>query len=167
MLFLFSSLPRVLPRVFFLLLFAIFINGCTTTGETPQIDNLAEEAGNHKFDAWRLERSAQFEAINVLLDEADILMEKQAYDAAADKLERVLRIRPDYAPAWSRLSWLALQTDRPKRAVEMARRSNSLAYAWPELQSLNWAFIRSASKQLNDQAGYDQADQQIKALKAF
>lgn len=158
---------HLLPRSLFCLFFIVLISGCTTTGETPALDNLAEEAGNYKFEAWRLDNSAQFNAINVLLDEADLLMQKQTYNAAADKLERVLRIRPDYAPAWSRLSWLALQTDRPKRALEMARRSNSLAYANPDLQTLNWAFIRSASKQLNDENSYNQANQQIKALKAF
>ncbi|HEB81739.1 MAG TPA: hypothetical protein ENJ11_02635 [Gammaproteobacteria bacterium] len=153
-------------RFLLLLVFAGFISGCTTTGQAPQPDQLID-TGNYKFDAWRLENDPQLEAINVLLDDADAQIELQNYELATDKLERVLRIRPDYAPAWSRLSWLALQTDRPKRAVEMARRSNSLAYTRPELQMLNWAFIRSASELLQDQNLFDEADMQIKALQAF
>ncbi len=136
---------------------------CATPG--PQ----ATEAvpGNHKYGAWRLDSSRDFEAINVLLDEVDRLIENNRMDAAGDKLERVLRIKPEYAPAWSRLSWVALQTDAPERSVQMAKRSNSFAYSDPELQLLNWSFIRSASQRLNDIETYDLADQKINSLKTF
>jgi len=126
-----------------------------------------DEAGLYKYDAWRLKNTAEFEAINVLLDESDMLIEKNAFDAASDKLERVLRIKPNYAPAWSRLSWLALQMNSPKRSVQMAKRSNSFAFSDPELQSLNWSFIRDASKFLNDEESYYRANQKIESLKAF
>ena len=124
-------------------------------------------SGNYKYDAWRPANSAEYEAINVLLDEADALIENRAYNAAADKLERVLRIKPGYAPAWSRLSWLALQMNSPKRSVQMAKRSNSFAISDPELQSLNWSFIRAASKALDDEETYYRANQKIESLKAF
>ncbi len=88
-------------------------------------------------------------------------------NAAADKLERILRIKPDYAPAWSRLSWLALQTNSPERSVQMAKRSNSFAQSNTELQSLNWSFIRAASQLLNDDETYLRANQKIESLKAF
>ena len=96
-----------------------------------------------------------------------MLIEKQALNAAADKLERVLRIKPEYAPAWSRLSWLALEMDSPERSIQMAKRSNSFAYSDAELQLLNWTFIRTASEQLQDKASYDRADQKINSLKTF
>ena len=123
--------------------------------------------GNHKYDAWRLSNTTELEAINVLLDESDRLIESYAYNAASDKLERVLRIKPQYAPAWSRLSWLALQMNSPKRSVQMAKRSNSFAFSDPELQALNWSFIRSASKTLQDEDSYNRANQKIESLKAF
>jgi hypothetical protein len=82
-------------------------------------------------------------------------------------LERVLRIKPSYAPAWSRLSWLALQMNLPKRSVQMAKRSNSFAFSNPDLQSLNWSFIRAASQSLNDEATYQRANQKIESLKVF
>ncbi len=151
------------------LLLAVLLGSCASTekrdgaaGEPAQ-----SEAGSYKYDAWRLDTSGEYEAINVLLNQADELIEKKLFDAATDKLERVLRIKPEYAPAWSRLSWLALQTDAPKRAVQMAKRSNSFAFSEPELQSLNWTFIRAASKALNDEDAYFRANQKIEALKIF
>ena len=158
-----------MPVIMLLLLSLIqLLAGCSTTGQ-PTVDAVSTEVeeGNYRYDAWRPNSSEEFAAINVLLDEADVLMQRQAYDAAADKIERVLRIRPDYAAAWSRLSWLALQTDSPKRSVFMAKRSNSLAQADPELQSLNWSFIRAASKALNDEDTFFRANQKIESLKAF
>lgn len=125
------------------------------------------ETGSYRFSAWRLSNSGEFEAINVLLNEVDELIERHGYNAAADKLERILRIKPHYAPAWSRLSWLALQMDLPKRSVQMAKRSNSFAVSDPELQSLNWMFIRNASKVLNDDDAYFRANQKIESLKSF
>ncbi len=130
-------------------------------------DSIVDETGNYKYDAWRLDNTGEFEAINVLLDEADLLIENHAYNAAADKLERALRIKPEYAPAWSRLSWLALQMNSPSRSVQMAKRSNSFAFSDPELQSLNWSFIRTASEQLNDEDSYYRANQKIESLKVF
>ncbi len=151
------------------LLLVIFLASCASTekrdgmaGEAAQV-----ETGSYKYDAWRPDTSGDYEAINLLLKEVDDLIEKKAFDAATDKLERVLRIKPEYAPAWSRLSWLALQMDAPKRAVQMAKRSNSFAFSDPELQSLNWTFIRAASRALNDEDGYFRANQKIESLKIF
>ena len=148
-------------------LFAILLSSCASTDKQVSLEDQADESATYKYDAWRLVRERDFEAINVLLNDADVLIEKQAYDAATDKIERVLRIKPDYAPAWSRLSFLALQTNSPERAVQMAKRSNSYAYSDPELQLLNWSFIRSASQLLNDDDGYYRANQKIESLKAF
>jgi hypothetical protein len=130
-------------------------------------DSIVDQPAHYKYDAWRLNGSPEFEAINVLLDEADVLIANQNINAAADKLERVLRIKPDYAPAWSRLSWLALQSNSPERSVQMAKRSNSFAQSDTELQSLNWTFIRAASQLLNDEDSYLRANQKIESLKAF
>jgi len=147
------------------LLFFMLLASCASTNK--QADSVVDESGNYKYDAWRLNSSAELEAINILLDEVDVLIENDALNAAADKLERVLRIKPEYAPAWSRLSWLALQMDSPKRSIQMAKRSNSFAYSNPELQALNWSFIKSASQKLQDEASYNRANQKIDSLKAF
>jgi len=160
---------RVFFRLTGCLLLAVFLASCASTEKRDGIagEPAQSETGNYKYDAWRPDTSGEYEAINVLLDEADVLIEKKSFDAATDKLERVLRIKPEYAPAWSRLSWLALQADSPKRAVQMAKRSNSFAFSDPELQSLNWSFIRAASKALNDEDAYFRAKQRMESLKIF
>jgi len=150
------------------LFLSMMLISCVSIDKQAMTEGAArDEAGLFKYEAWRLKNSAEFEAINVLLDESDMLIENNAFNAASDKLERVLRIKPDYAPAWSRLSWLALQMNSPERSVQMAKRSNSFAFSNPELQSLNWSFIRSASKTLNDEESYHRANQKIESLKAF
>lgn len=154
-------------RLFSLMIFTVMLASCASTEKHTMSDSVVDETGNYKYEAWRLDNSGEFEAINVLLDEADMLIENHAYNAAADKLERALRIKPEYAPAWSRLSWLALQMNSPSRSVQMAKRSNSFAFSDPELQSLNWSFIRKASKLLNDEDSYHRANQKIESLKVF
>ncbi|NOQ87786.1 MAG: hypothetical protein GQ550_02590 [Gammaproteobacteria bacterium] len=154
-------------RLISCLLLTVFLVACAATDKRAADGADQLEVGSYKYDAWRLNASGEYEAINVLLDEADVLIEKKAFNAAADKLERVLRIKPEYAPAWSRLSWLALQMNSPERSVQMAKRSNSFAFSDPELQALNWSFIRTASKELNDEDSYHRANQKIESLKIF
>ena len=154
------------------LFLTIMLISCASTEKHSMSDSVVDETrDNYKYDAWRPTRdtvgTTEFEAINVLLEESDVLIENRAYDAASDKLERVLRIKPKYAPAWSRLSWLALQMNSPKRSVQMAKRSNSLAFSDPALQSLNWSFIRAASEVMQDEVSYERANQKIESLKAF
>ena len=153
-------------RIFVALFLSMLIVSCASIDDRVP-DKITVDSANYKYAAWRLNSSQEFEAINVLLDEVDVLIENQNVNTAADKLERILRIKPDYAPAWSRLSWLALQMNSPKRSVQMAKRSNSFAHSNLELQSLNWSFIRAASQQLNDDETYIRATQKIESLKAF
>jgi hypothetical protein len=149
-----------------IILFMLLIS-CASFDQQSSRSTDIDEAAGIKYDAWRLDNYTGYEAINVLLIEADGLIEHQNYNAATDKLERVLRISPEYAPAWSRLSWLALQMNSAKRSVQMAKRSNSFAYTNPQLQLLNWSFIRDASQILDDKNTYDRAVQKIELLETF
>ena len=153
-------------RLTICLLLSIFIISCASTSP-PVGDDIVEKSADYKYTAWQINDSKTYEAINALLEQADVLIKNKNVNAAEDKLERVLRIKPDYAPAWSRLSWLALQVNDPERALQMAKRSNSFAQSDVKLQTLNWSFIRAASQQLNDEETYLQADRKIEALKAF
>lgn len=143
----------------------LLLVSCASTDRRDLDESFTETQSNLKYDGWRLDNSIEFGAINVLLSEVDKLIANDAFDAATDKLERVLRIKPEYAPAWSRLSWLALQTDSPKRAVQMAKRSNSFAYSNTKLQLLNWSFVLAASEALNDEEAFFRASQKIESLK--
>ncbi len=156
-----------ISRIIFAGFLFLLLVSCASTEKQIESDVDVGHMGNARFDAWRLVSSEELDAINVLLDEVDLLIESHELNAAADKLERVLRIKADYAAAWSRLAWLALAMDSPKRAIQMAKRSNSFAYSDPELQLLNWSFIRSASERLNDAAALQRAQQKIDSLKTF
>jgi hypothetical protein len=153
-----KSLFRLLSCV----LLAALISSCVSPGKLPVEDPGVESQS--KFPAWQLDNPFEHEAINELLGEVDRLIETNALEAAEDKLERVLRIKSSYAPAWSRLSWLALEEGSPKRAIQMAKRSNSFAYGNIDLQSLNWTFIRDASQILGDEENYQRATQKIESL---
>jgi len=158
---------------FFRLLSCLLLTGllisCASTERRSGEDALDDVSSStlpasYKYHAWRPDTSGELEAISVLLMESDNLIDDGAYDAASDKLERALRIQPNCASAWSRLSWLALQTNSPDRAVQMAKRSNSFSYSNSKLQSLNWSFIRKASKKLHDEALFARASQKIESL---
>ena len=155
------SLFRLLSCVFL----AALLISCVSPGKLPSEE--PDFVGHSKFPAWRVDNSSEHEAINVLLSEVDTLIETNAFDAAEDKLERVLRIKSAYAPAWSRLSWLALEEGSPKRAIQMAKRSNSFAYGNIDLQSLNWSFIRDASQILGDEENYQRATQKLDSFQSL
>lgn len=155
-----------LLRLSCFLFLSILLFSCAST-DKPSVDDSLTKAVSYKYEAWRLDDAQEFEAINVLLDEVDELIENRRFDAATDKLERVLRIRAEYAPAWSRLSWIALQTDFPQRSIEMAKRSNSFAHSDTPLQLLNWHFISDASQMLNDGELHLRARQKIDSLSAL
>ncbi len=160
-----------LYRLLSCLLLTALLASCASTdrrGDERPIDETIQGAsGSYKYPAWRPDTSGEFDAIKILLDEADQLIENGDYNVATDKLERALRIKPEYAPAWSRLSWLALQMNSPQRSVQMAKRSNSFAFSNPELELLNWSFIRTASKTLHDEETYYRANQKIESLRSF
>jgi Tfp pilus assembly protein PilF len=104
-------------------------------------------------------------AVAGLMQQADALIENNDLDLAEDKIERALRISPNYAPGWSRLSRIALSRNDPARAVQMAKRSNSCAGDASELKRLNWRFIREARLSQNDDEGVAQADAAIRGLR--
>jgi Tfp pilus assembly protein PilF len=103
-------------------------------------------------------------AVESLMQQADTLIENNNLDLAEEKIERALRISPDYAPGWSRLSRIALGRNDPARAIQMAKRSNSCAGDAVELKRLNWRLIRDARQSLNDTEGVEQADAAIRGL---
>jgi len=103
-------------------------------------------------------------AVEGLMQQADALIANDSLDQAEEKIERALRISPDYAPGWSRLSRIALSRNDPARAIQMAKRSNACAGDAVELKMLNWRFIRDARLSLNDVEGVEQADAEIRRL---
>jgi len=109
-------------------------------------------------------QAAASPAVIQLTGQADAEIARSDWKSAQNTLERLLRISPDYAPGWSRMAWLALQTSKPERARELATRSNSYATGRIDLKILNWQFFRQASVMLNDQGEVQRADRNIHAL---
>lgn len=132
------------------------------------------EAGSYEgipliFAAWQPQESSRSpvaanQAVRELLKQADTLMANNALEQASDKLERLLRIEPAYAQAWSRLAWIAIEGGSPQRGRQMAQRSNSFAFDNKRLKALNWAFIMQASEAMNDEAGVRDAETMIQRL---
>jgi tetratricopeptide (TPR) repeat protein len=106
-------------------------------------------------------------AVDELMKQADTLLAANNLDAASEKIERALRIDSGFAPAWSRLSSIALANNNPTRAIQMAKRSNSHAGNSIELKKLNWEFIREASDMMNDVEGMENADKAIGILNSL
>lgn len=135
---------------------------CTSTGTQPDTDapltlamatQTLRDSGIHANPA-----------VEGLIQQADALIENDSLELAEEKIERALRISPDYAPGWSRLSQIALSRNDPSRAIQMATRSNSYAGNAVALKRLNWRIIREARLSLNDPDGVAKADAVLRRL---
>jgi len=123
----------------------------------------------NQLEAWRLSDSekritSSNRAISQLLQQADELMAAANFEQASDKLERLVRIEPQFAQAWSRLSWMALKNGDAQRSQQLAQRSNSYSRDNNKLKILNWNFIKQAGELLQSVELVEQAEQMIKAL---
>ena len=116
---------------------------------------------------WQQASTAALPAVEDLMMQADTQIAMSNWDVASEKLERALRISPDYAPAWSRMSQIALFKQEPSRAIQMAKRSNSHAGKSVELKLLNWRFIREASEMQGDIEGVSNASKAIYILQSL
>jgi tetratricopeptide (TPR) repeat protein len=116
---------------------------------------------------WQRTSASALPAVEDLVKQADAQIVSRNFDVASEKLERALRISPDYAPAWSRIAHIALNEADPSRAIQMAKRSNSHAANAVELKLLNWQYIRKASQMLGDTDGVLTADKSINILQSL
>jgi hypothetical protein len=115
-------------------------------------------------ETWQQATGNALPAVEDLMKQADEQIAVRNWDVASEKLERALRMSPDYAPAWSRLSRIALSKADPARAIQMAKRSNSHAGNSVDLKLLNWQFIRDASEMQGDVEGVQNANKAIYIL---
>jgi Tfp pilus assembly protein PilF len=128
----------------------------TDTGAVPTLAMATE--------TWQQSSATALPAVEDLMQQADSQITDNNWEVASEKLERALRISPDYAPAWSRLARIALYKDDPARAIQMAKRSNSHAGGSVDLKLLNWQFIREASEIQGDDDGVQNANKAIYIL---
>lgn len=145
----------------------MLLTSCTTIKQEPLDFPVVHET--NELAAWRLSSSEQRlassnRAVAQLLQQADDLMAESNFKMSADKLERLVRIEPRFAQAWSRLAWMALEDGDAKRSQQLAQRSNSYSRDNDNLKLLNWQFILKAGELLNDFDIIQQAEQMIKSL---
>lgn len=136
--------------------------------EKPIADALLE---TNQLHAWRLSAgekriATSNRAVSQLLQQADEMMGAANYQQAGDKLERLVRIEPQFAQAWSRLAWLALNNGEAQRSQQLAQRSISYSRDNNELKILNWRFIHQAGELLGSTEIMQQAAEMIKILGA-
>ena len=143
---------------------------CTSGGyQRTESDELSEKATTLAMasQTWQRTSASALPAVEDLVQQADEQIVLRNLDIASEKLERALRISPDYAPAWSRMAHIALSETDPARAIQMAKRSNSHAGKAIELKLLNWQYIRKASQMLGDTDGVLNAEKSIKILRSL
>ena len=88
-------------------------------------------------------------AVVALLDTADRQRGSGDYHHAAVTLERALRIEPRNAFLWHRLAVVRLEQGQPRMALDLARKSNTLAGGDEALKRSNRQLIAKASRQLS------------------
>ena len=93
------------------LAFFLFLTSCAVVEDKPLDSKAVLEADT--YSAWRLTGNekatvASNRAVTLLLAQADELISIENFEQASDKLERLVRIEPQFAQAWSRLAWIAL-----------------------------------------------------------
>lgn len=163
-------LHRVFSSFLYLVLFLILVSCASVDDRTTDILTPGMGDGMQKFPAWEAqalsnEATGKNRAVNELLQQADKLIADNLLDQASDKLERLLRIAPSSAQAWSRLSWIALESNMPGRTRQMAQRSNSYARSH-KLKALNWFFIRETGFVTGDEDVIKHAESMIRSFNA-
>ncbi|MDT8451796.1 MAG: hypothetical protein RQ936_03495 [Gammaproteobacteria bacterium] len=153
---------------FFIFLMAVLLASCAVIDQ-KQPDEPQQIIETSTHSAWRLSDSerrsvSSNRAVAQLLTQADNLIAVENFAQATDKLERLVRIEPQFAQAWSRLAWMALKNGDAERSRQLAQRSNSYSRDNNQLTLLNWHFIKNAGELLHNNDIIQQAEKMITNL---
>ncbi len=103
-------------------------------------------------------------AVVALLEQADNYRSSGDSGSEAAAVERALRIEPNNARLWSRLSAIRLEQGRPQQTEQLALKSNALAKGDRRLQAKNWRLIARARWAMNDSDGARRAERKASDL---
>lgn len=92
-----------------------------------------------------------------LLEQAGEQADQGDLDSAVATLERAIRIQPKNAQLWHRMAELRLYQEKPLLAIDLAKKSLSLAQGDKKLIQGNWALIAEAKRRMGDPAGAAEA----------
>lgn len=92
-----------------------------------------------------------------LLEQAGEQADQGDLDGAIATLERAIRIQPKNPGLWQRMAELRLYQEKPLLAIDLAKKSLSLAQGDKKIIQGNWALIAEAKKRMGDPAGAAEA----------
>jgi len=135
------------------LLFLLIVQGCSTYQRPPptpyhkkpearQVEELPNRQSTAELPATLPENSI----VKGISGQADQLIRGGELDAAAQTIERGLRIAPKEAFLWSQLATVRLKQHRYSQAQSLAAKSSSLAPGNAALVAKNQMIIGSARK---------------------
>lgn len=114
-----------------------------------------------------LENTDKKAVVVALLENAEARMESGDKASAAATLERALRLEPKNAMLWHRLGLIRLQQKNWQQAINLAKKSNSLAVRDYDLQSANWKLIAQANSRAGNKTAAKQAADMASKLDQF
>lgn len=83
-------------------------------------------------------------AVVALIKQADVMINQSRWPDASSLIERAIRIDSYQADSWTRMAIIYLGKNNPEQAVQMAKKSNSLARQNKTLQAWNWSLMSRA-----------------------
>jgi tetratricopeptide (TPR) repeat protein len=92
-----------------------------------------------------------------LLEQAEEQADQGDLDSAIATLERAIRIQPKNPRLWHRMAELRLYQEKPLLAIDLAKKSLSLAQGDKKVVQGNWALIAEAKKRMGDPVGAAEA----------
>ncbi|MCI0668185.1 MAG: tetratricopeptide repeat protein [Methylococcaceae bacterium] len=92
-------------------------------------------------------------AVIALLDTAESERQSGRLDSAVATLERAIKIQPRNARLWHEMAALRLEQNQPRLALDLARKSNTLASGDHALKQENWRIIAESKRLLGDPDG--------------
>ena len=96
-------------------------------------------------------------AVVALMGEAESERRVGNLDSAVATIERALRIQPRNATLWYQLAAMRMDQDKPRLALDLAKKSNTLVGGDREVMRKNWLLIADARRMLGDAGGAERA----------
>lgn len=159
-----SLVSNSVKQLFLLISLVFLLNGCATISKTgsPQPAKVEDRAVvNGEVLPFPEESNIQVETlygqhttspvVQRLLTQAEQERAAGSPEAAANSLERALRIEAQNAMLWSRLADVRYAQDDFQQAVQLAAKSNTLAASNQQLKRQNWYLMANAYLAMGNQ----------------
>jgi tetratricopeptide (TPR) repeat protein len=124
----------------------IILSVCSLWACAPQPEQIRPTENIETLPAVKATASAKpvNSAVIALINQADVLIRESRWPEASSLIERAIRIDSYQADSWTRMAIINLGKNIPEQAIQMAKKSNSLAKNNKSLQAWNWSLIARA-----------------------